>query len=591
MEKRAVLKNYGLLGAMLAAMLTGGVTGWLWPAAAGTVRPLGQIFINLMFCVVVPLVFSSIAGAIAGMRSVRRAGRIMGVTVLTFVVTGILAAVLMFLLMKAFPPVLTPWQSLPTEAVGDYAAPGQLLVNFFTAEDFVGLLSRRAMLPLIVFSVLLGFAANLAGGPDGPVARGLTAVTQVMMQLIRLLTYYAPVAFFAIFAGLVADYGPKIAGAYGRAMAVYYPLCFVYLFTVFPLMARLGLTCALLTGSTRSKERRETLAGLAGGTIDLCIGTHALLTGDVQYGRLGLVVTDEQHRFGVNQRAALSQKAEAPHMLVLSATPIPRTLALVIYGDLDVSVIDQLPPGRQKVDTFALGESYRPRVNAFLRKQVQEGHQVFIVCPLVGDGDTLPDERKAVTAYAKKLQEETFPDLRVSVLHGKMKPKEKEKVMETFAAGESDILVSTTVVEVGVDVPNATCMVVENAERFGLSQLHQLRGRVGRGQAKSYCILLSEHPSEETRRRLKVMTRTNNGFEISQEDLHLRGPGDFFGQRQHGLPTLKIADLACDMQLLEEAQSAARALLCRDEDLSRPEHRPLLERVRELFHDTADSMN
>jgi len=240
MEKRAVLKNYGLLGAMLAAMLTGGVTGWLWPAAAGTVRPLGQIFINLMFCVVVPLVFSSIAGAIAGMRSVRRAGRIMGVTVLTFVVTGILAAVLMFLLMKAFPPVLTPWQSLPTETVGDYAAPDQLLVNFFTAEDFVGLLSRRAMLPLIVFSVLLGFAANLAGGPDGPVARGLTAVTQVMMQLIRLLTYYAPVAFFAIFAGLVADYGPKLAGAYGRAMAVYYPLCFVYLFTAFPLMARLG---------------------------------------------------------------------------------------------------------------------------------------------------------------------------------------------------------------------------------------------------------------------------------------------------------------------------------------------------------------
>lgn len=361
--------------------------------------------------------------------------------------------------------------------------------------------------------------------------------------------------------------------------------------TLSPLMARLGLTCALLTGSTRARERRETLAGLAAGTIDLCIGTHALLTGDVQYGRLGLVVTDEQHRFGVNQRAALSQKAEAPHMLVLSATPIPRTLALVIYGDLDVSVIDQLPPGRQKVDTFALGESYRPRVNAFLRKQVQEGHQVFIVCPLVGDGDTLPDERKAVTAYAKKLQEETFPDLRVSVLHGKMKPKEKEKVMETFAAGGSDVLVSTTVVEVGVDVPNATCMVVENAERFGLSQLHQLRGRVGRGQAKSYCILLSEHPGEETRRRLKVMTRTNNGFEISQEDLHLRGPGDFFGQRQHGLPTLKIADLACDMQLLEEAQSAARALLCRDGDLSRPEHRPLLERVRELFHDTADSMN
>ena len=358
-----------------------------------------------------------------------------------------------------------------------------------------------------------------------------------------------------------------------------------------PLLARFSIRCALLTGSTRAKERREILAGLADGSIDLCIGTHALLTEDVQYQKLGLVVTDEQHRFGVNQRAALSQKAEDPHLLVLSATPIPRTLALVIYGDLDVSVIDELPPGRQKVDTFALGESYRPRVQAFIRKLAAVGQQIFIVCPLVGEADQIPDERKAVTAYARQLQEQVFPDLRVAVLHGKMKPREKEKVMAAFAAGESDILVSTTVVEVGVDVPNATCMVVENAERFGLSQLHQLRGRVGRGQAKSYCILLSEHPGEETRRRLKVMTRTNNGFEISQEDLHLRGPGDFFGQRQHGLPTLKIADLACDMQLLEEAQSAARALLCRDEDLSRPEHRPLLERVRELFHDTADSMN
>ena len=313
--------------------------------------------------------------------------------------------------------------------------------------------------------------------------------------------------------------------------------------TLSPLMARLGLTCALLTGSTRARERRETLAGLAAGTIDLCIGTHALLTGDVQYGRLGLVVTDEQHRFGVNQRAALSQKAEAPHMLVLSATPIPRTLALVIYGDLDVSVIDQLPPGRQKVDTFALGESYRPRVNAFLRKQVQEGHQVFIVCPLVGDGDTLPDERKAVTAYAKKLQEETFPDLRVSVLHGKMKPKEKEKVMETFAAGESDVLVSTTVVEVGVDVPNATCMVVENAERFGLSQLHQLRGRVGRGRDKSYCFLLMGAEGETARERLLTLKNNTDGFKIAEKDLEMRGSGDFFGTRQSGKMLNEIRNL------------------------------------------------
>ena len=358
-----------------------------------------------------------------------------------------------------------------------------------------------------------------------------------------------------------------------------------------PLLARFSIRCALLTGSTRAKERREILAGLADGSIDLCIGTHALLTEDVQYRKLGLVVTDEQHRFGVNQRAALSQKAEDPHMLVLSATPIPRTLALVIYGDLDVSVIDELPPGRQKVDTFALGESYRPRVQAFIRKLAAVGQQIFIVCPLVGEADQIPDERKAVTAYARQLQEQVFPDLRVAVLHGKMKPREKEKVMAAFAAGESDILVSTTVVEVGADVPNATCMVVENADRFGLSQLHQLRGRVGRGKAKSYCILLSDSQNEETRARLKVMTQTNDGFRISQEDLRLRGPGDFFGQRQHGLPAMKIADLSCDMRLLDEAQTAARQLMERDPELTDPAHRPLRRRIRQLFDTNADMLN
>ena len=358
-----------------------------------------------------------------------------------------------------------------------------------------------------------------------------------------------------------------------------------------PLFARFGLTCALLTGSTKAKERREILAGLADGTIDVCIGTHALLTEDVQYQHLGLVVTDEQHRFGVNQRSALGQKAEHPHMLVLSATPIPRTLALVIYGDLDVSIINELPPGRQKVDTYAVGENYRARINAFIRKQVAAGHQVFIVCPLVGDGDTIPDERKAVTAYAEKLKNEVFPDLRIAVLHGKMKPKEKDSVMSTFAAGESDILVSTTVVEVGVDVPNANTMVVENAERFGLSQLHQLRGRVGRGSAKSYCILLSDSDSEETKRRLKVMTQTNDGFKISEEDLRIRGPGDFFGQRQHGLPSLKVADLSCDMRLLDEAQNAAKALMAADPELSAPEHRTLRQRIEELFALHAEGLN
>ena len=358
-----------------------------------------------------------------------------------------------------------------------------------------------------------------------------------------------------------------------------------------PLFEKFGLRCALLTGSTKARERRDILENLALGSIDLCIGTHALLTEDVSYARLGLVITDEQHRFGVNQRAALGQKAENPHMLVLSATPIPRTLALIIYGDLDVSVMNELPPGRQKVDTFAVDESYRQRINKFIRKQVDQGHQVFIVCPLVGQEDQLPDERKAAAAYAKTLRETVFPDLRVCLLHGKMKPKEKEKVMEDFAAGSGDILVATTVVEVGVDVPNATCMVVENAERFGLSQLHQLRGRVGRGQAKSYCILLSEHPSEETKRRLKVMTKTNDGFEISREDLALRGPGDFFGQRQHGLPALKIADLSCDMALLDEAQQAAKGWMAQDPELEKPESGALRARIETLFAVKAEGLN
>ena len=358
-----------------------------------------------------------------------------------------------------------------------------------------------------------------------------------------------------------------------------------------PLFARFGLPCALLTGSTPARERRAILAGLQSGDITLCIGTHALLTADVQYARLGLVITDEQHRFGVEQRSALSHKSAAPHTLVLSATPIPRTLALIIYGDLDVSVIDELPPGRQTVETFALGEKYRARLNGFIRKQVQEGHQVFIVCPLVGEDDALPDERKAVTAYAKALQEDTFPELRIAVLHGRMKPKEKEKIMAAFAAGESDILVSTTVVEVGVDVPNATLMVVENADRFGLSQLHQLRGRVGRGQAKSYCVLLSDVQNDDTKRRLKALTQTSDGFRIAEEDLKLRGPGDFFGSRQHGLPTLKAADLSCDMPLLAEARDAAQQLLAGDPLLTRPEHAVLRRRVQALFRQKDGTLN
>ena len=309
----------------------------------------------------------------------------------------------------------------------------------------------------------------------------------------------------------------------------------------------------------------------------------------MRYAHLGLVVTDEQHRFGVAQRSALSSKGTAPHVLVMSATPIPRTLALIIYGDLDVSVIDQLPPGRQKVDTFAVGSSYRQRLYAFLRREIAQGRQAYIVCPQVEEGEEPCDERKAVTEYAATLQKEVFPDLRIAVLHGRMKPKEKEAVMAAFSAGQTDLLVSTTVIEVGVDVPNATVMVVENADRFGLSQLHQLRGRVGRGRHKSYCVLIADPKTDEARQRLRIMTQTTDGFRIAEEDLRLRGPGDFFGQRQHGLPSLKIADLTCDMLLLREAQQAAEALLQTDPDLSA--HPEVKKRVAELFAQNGGALN
>ena len=349
-----------------------------------------------------------------------------------------------------------------------------------------------------------------------------------------------------------------------------------------PLLEPLGIPCALLTASTKARERRALNERLRSGELSLVIGTHALLSPDVQYQNLGLVVTDEQHRFGVDQRAALSAKGDDPHLLVMSATPIPRTLALMIYGDLDVSVLDELPPGRQTVDTFAVTESYRARLNGFIRKQAEEGHQVFVVCPKVEDGEEGESKLKSASEHAEELQK-LFPDLTVACVHGRMKPKEKEAVMAAFAAGETDILVSTTVVEVGVDVPNATLMVVENAERFGLSQLHQLRGRVGRGKAKSYCVLVSDTPTEESRERLRVLTRTNNGFEIAQADLELRGPGDFFGSRQHGLPEMHVKDLLGSMDMLHEAQSAAEALCRKNPALAGEELAPLRNRIAELF--------
>ena len=356
-----------------------------------------------------------------------------------------------------------------------------------------------------------------------------------------------------------------------------------------PLLESMGATCALLTGAMPAKKRRETLAALESGAVRVIIGTHALISADVAYHDLGLVVTDEQHRFGVNQRSALAAKGERPHLLVMSATPIPRTLALMIYGDLDVSVIDELPPGRQKIDTFAVPSSYHQRIYKFLDKEIAAGRQAYIICSMVEENDQIPDDRKAATEYAKLLQERVFPHWKVACVHGRMKPKEKDKVMAAFAAGESHILVSTTVVEVGVDVPNATVMVVEDADRFGLSQLHQLRGRVGRGPYKSYCILISDNQNEDTRARLKVMTKTGDGFKIAEEDLRLRGPGDFFGRRQHGLPVLKAADLSCDMALLRDARQAAEEVLAADPELrSCP---AAAERLREMFETNEDAMN
>jgi len=360
--------------------------------------------------------------------------------------------------------------------------------------------------------------------------------------------------------------------------------------TLTELLGPLGLRVGKLTGAMTAKEKRLVRNELKSGGLDLVIGTHALFSADVEYDRLGLVVTDEQHRFGVGQRSALIGKGQKPHVLVMSATPIPRTLALIIYGDLDVSVIDELPPGRQKVDTFAVDESYRARLNGFIRKLVGEGRQIFVVCPMVEENDEMPQKLKSAEEHAEALQKE-FPELRVACVHGKMKAKDKEAVMASMVAGETDILVATTVIEVGVDVPNAALIVVENAERFGLSQLHQLRGRVGRGKHKSWCILVSDNDGEENRARLQIMTKTNDGFKISEEDLRLRGPGDFFGSRQHGLPEMHVADLGADVNVMQKAQQEASLLLDADPGLDAPAHKALRERVDQLLRVNADSFN
>ena len=354
------------------------------------------------------------------------------------------------------------------------------------------------------------------------------------------------------------------------------------------LLSPFGMRAALLTGGMKAGARRTTLAAIRDDEADLIVGTHAILSEGVEFARLGLAVVDEQHRFGVRQRGLLAEKAANPHLLVMSATPIPRTLGLLMYGDLDISILDELPPGRKPVKTRCITGKKRADLYGFLDREIDSGRQVYIVCPAIEDagGSGL----NAVKSYYEDIAKAYLPDRRVGLMHGKLKPKEKAEVMDDFKSGRLDALVSTTVIEVGVDVPNATVMVIENAERYGLSALHQLRGRVGRGAAESWCFLVSDNASESVQKRLKFLCSTSDGFAVAQYDLETRGPGDFFGSRQHGLPTLQIADLMNDTRTLHAAQSEAVALLAEDPLLERPEHALLARQVEQMF-DKAGAMN
>ena len=354
------------------------------------------------------------------------------------------------------------------------------------------------------------------------------------------------------------------------------------------MLAPFGMRVALLTGGMKAAARRTTLAAIRDDQADCVVGTHAILGGGVEFARLGLAVIDEQHRFGVRQRGMLAEKAVNPHLLVMSATPIPRTLGLLIYGDLDISLLDELPPGRTPVKTRAITGKKREDLYHFLDTEIGRGRQVYLVCPAIEDS---PDAAlKAVKGYYEQVAKPLLPNRRVGLMHGKLKPKEKAAVMQDFKEGKLDALVSTTVIEVGVDVPNASVMVIENAERYGLSALHQLRGRVGRGAAESWCFLVSDHEGEAVRQRLHFLCTTTDGFAVAQYDLENRGPGDFFGSRQHGLPSLQIADLMNDTRTLHAAQAEAADILAQDPQLTAPDHTLLRTQVQQMF-DKAGAMN
>lgn len=377
-----------------------------------------------------------------------------------------------------------------------------------------------------------------------------------------------------------AMYAAAHSGYQALLMAPTEILAFQHYKGLAPLFARFGFETVLLNGSMSASEKREVLEKIQCGSAKIIIGTHALIQNRVIFKNPALVITDEQHRFGVRQRTLLTEKGNGAHTLIMTATPIPRTLSLILYGDLDISVIDELPPNRKSIETFSAKEAERSRIYNFVREKISQGRQCYIVCPLIDESEALT--AKSVTEYAEKLKKGVLSKCRIAVMHGKLKPDDRKEIMECFSRGEIDILVSTTVIEVGVDVPNATVMLIENTERFGLSQLHQLRGRIGRGEHQSFCIMFSEG-GKIADERMKIMCQTNDGFKISEKDLELRGPGEFFGIRQHGLPELKAANLYTDMQLLIRARDTAEALLKDDPQLKKEENRLLKEKIRSRF--------
>ena len=381
---------------------------------------------------------------------------------------------------------------------------------------------------------------------------------------------------------MIAAYKAVKSGYQATIMAPTAILASQHLESFKGILDELGIRTELLISNVTQKKKAEILEKLQNGEIDVLIGTHAILEENVVFKNLGLVVTDEQHRFGVKQRSTIAAKGQNPDIIAMSATPIPRTLALILYGDLDISIIDELPPNRKKIETFAVRKNMEERVNNFIKKQIAEGRQAYIVCPLVEENEDM-EGLQSVVELAEKYQKETFSEYKVAYLHGKMKPKEKDEIMQRFKDGEIQILIATTVIEVGVNVPNASIMVVENAERFGLAQLHQLRGRVGRGEYQSYCILKYEGNSETIRQRMKVMCDTNDGFIISEKDLELRGSGDFFGTEQHGLPEFKIANLFEDMAVLKKVQGLALKIMEDDPLLEKEKNSKLNDLVKEKF--------